>query len=113
MQLPQRIGGGTIFADAHLSHAIVAHHTGTARMQRLTANFADGGNDLQNRKAYIRPKITRLDEAGVTELPDGRLNTKAMSRVELQAEVDALDAVQRRGRPVSTEQESYRNASTL
>ena len=24
MQLPQRMGGGTIFADAHLSHAIVA-----------------------------------------------------------------------------------------
>ena len=24
MQLPQRNGGGTIFADAHLSHAIVA-----------------------------------------------------------------------------------------
>ena len=24
MQLPQRMGGGTIFADDHLSHAIVA-----------------------------------------------------------------------------------------
>ena len=70
-------------------------------MQRLTANFADGGNDLQNRKAYLRSKITRLDEAGVTELLDGRSNTKTVSHVELQAEVDALDAVQRRGRPVS------------
>jgi len=70
-------------------------------LQRLTANFADGGNDLQNRKAYIRSKITRLDEAGVTELLDGRSSTKATSRVDLQAEVDALDAVQRRGRPVS------------
>ena len=84
-----------------------------ARMHCLTANFAGGGNDLQNRKAYIRSKITRLDEAGVTELLNGRSNTKTVSHVELQAEVDALDAVQRRGRPVSTEQESYRNASTL
>ena len=56
---------------------------------------------LQNRKAYLRSKITRLDEAGVAELPDGRSNTKTVSRVDLQAEVDALDAVQRRGRPVS------------
>ena len=73
-------------------------------MQRLTANFADGGNDLQNRKAYLRSKITRLDEAGVTELLDGRSNTKTVSHVELQAEVDALDDVQRRGRPVSAHQ---------
>ena len=50
------------------------HHTGMARygLQRLTANFANGGRDLQNRKAYLRSKITRLDEVGVTELLDGR-----------------------------------------